>query len=219
MVEETNYPSGEFSDFESELYALVHTIINANSKFEQGVINNNFFRKTVKNAINELLKFNIELEKREIELASLLKKMGIALHYFKAIEIINRLSSLEFSTKKLSQDKSFFSQEINPDVLELPGITLEITSSFITLMDVLKLKGFNDNELINNLFKELIKNLKKFPGLDNLLLNIEAVHRHASKFQNYEERDNNFSELIVDEIYNEFIEFQKMLNLKPLRKQ
>jgi len=219
MVEENNFDTGEFSDFKSELYALVHTIINANSKFEQGVINNNFFRKTVKNAINELVRFNIELEKREIELASLLKKMGISPHYFKAIEIINRLSSLEFSTEKLSQDKSTFSQEINPDVLELPGITLEITSSFITLMDVLKLKGFNDIELVDNQFKELMRNLKKFPGLDDLLLNIESIHRHASKFENYEERESNFNELIVDEIYNEYIEFQKMLNLKPLRKQ
>jgi hypothetical protein len=214
MIDENNFETSE-----SDLYALVHTIINANTKFEQGVINNSFFKKTVKNAINELLRFNIELEKRDIELASLLKKMGISPHYFKAIEIINRLSSLEFSTEKLSQDKSTFSQEINPDVLELPGITLEITSSFITLMDVLKLKGFNDNELVDNLFRDLIRNLKKFPGLNDLLLNIESIHRHASKFQNYEERESNFSELIVDEIYNEFIEFQKMLNLKPLRKQ
>jgi hypothetical protein len=170
MIDENNFETSE-----SDLYALVHTIINANTKFEQGVINNSFFKKTVKNAINELLRFNIELEKRDIELASLLKKMGISPHYFKAIEIINRLSSLEFSTEKLSQDKSTFSQEINPDVLELPGITLEITSSFITLMDVLKLKGFNDNELVDNLFRDLIRNLKKFPGLNDLLLNIESI--------------------------------------------
>jgi hypothetical protein len=219
MVEENNLGTGEFSDFESELYALVQTIINANSKFEKGVINNNFFRKTVKNAINQLLSFNFELEKREIELASLLKKMGISHHYFKAIEIINRLSSLESSNEKISQDKSSFSQELNPDVLELPGITLEITSSFITLMDVLKLRGFNDYELIDNLFKELIKNLERFPGLDDLLLNIETIQNNALKSKNYEERDDNFDELIVDDIYSEFTEFQKLLNLRPLRKQ
>ncbi|MHA2048581.1 MAG: hypothetical protein ACW986_03115 [Promethearchaeota archaeon] len=219
MVEENNFGTEEFSDFKSELYALVQTIINANSKFEQGTINNNFFRKTVKNAIKELLKFNIELEKREIELANLLKKMGISPHYFKAIEIINKLSSLEFSSEQISHEKSTFSQEINPDVLELPGITLEITSSFITLMDMLKLKGFQDDELIDKLFKELIKNLKRFPGLNDLLLRIEVIQNHALMFETYEERTGNFNEIIVDEIYNEFIEFQKMLNLKPIRKQ
>ena len=219
MVEENKFDAEELSDFESELYALVHTIINANSKFEQGTINNNFFKKTVKNAIKELLKFNFDLEKREIELSHLLKKMEISSHYYKAIGIINKLSSLEFSNESTSYIQPTFSKEISLDVLELPGISLEITSSFITLMDMLKLKGFKEIELIDNLFKNLIKNVRRFPGLDELLIKIEAVYNHALTYDNLEEKADNYSEIIVDEIYHIFNEFQKMLNLKPIRKQ
>ena len=209
-------------DIESDLYALINTILNAYEKFEEGVINDHFFRRTVKNAINELLKFNFYLNEEEIDLSLLLKKMNFAEQYYTAIGIINKLSSLEISLNAKGdaiKDRPTVSEKMSSTVLELPGITLEITSSFITLMDALKLKAFKERELIDNLFTELIKNLKKFPGLDNLRRNIKNIYKSVFSNTNTGEGDTKSSEEIVDEIYQVFKEFHGKLNLKASAKQ
>jgi hypothetical protein len=214
MVHE-NFSSNK--DIESELYALIHTILNAFEKFEEGVINSNFFRRTVKNAITELLKFNFYLNEEKIDLSLLLKKMNFADQYYNAITIINKLSSLEItlSTDDNSiKDRPTLSEKMRSTVLELPGITLEITSSFITLMDALKLKGFREMELINKLFIELIRNMKKFPGLDKLRREVKKIYESILSKSNYGERGKKSSEIIADEIYQVFNEFQSKLNLK-----
>ncbi|MHA2035280.1 MAG: hypothetical protein ACW98X_02535 [Promethearchaeota archaeon] len=204
-------------DIESDLYALIHTILNAYEKFEEGIINNNFFRRTVKNAINELLTFNIYLNEKKIDLALLLKKMNFTEQYYNAIDIINKLSSLEFSLnpdENVIKEDHTFSENISTTVLELPGITLEITSSFITLMDALKLKGLQESELINNLFTELLKNMKRFPGLDGLRNDVKRIYRRVFSDPNFRENSKSSSEVIVDEIYQVFKKFHSKLNLK-----
>jgi hypothetical protein len=204
-------------DIESELYALIHTILNANEKFEEGVINNNFFRRTVKNAISELLRFNFLLDERKIDLSLLLKKMNFTEQYYRAIGIINKLSSLEFAHNTDDgdiMDQPINSRRISSTVLELPSITLEITSSFITLMDALKLKGLHEIELINTLFRELIKNMKRFPGMDDLRKKIKRVFKYTLSKPKSEYRGKSSSEEIVDEIYQIFKEFQRKLTLK-----
>ena len=204
-------------DIESELYALIHTILNAFEKFEEGVINDNFFRRTVRNTINELLKFNFYLNEEKIDLSLLLKKMNFTEQYYNAIRIINKLSSLELSLKSDEneiEDHTPISEKMSTTVLELPGITLEITSSFITLMDALKLRGLQESELIDNLFTELIKNMKKFPGLDNLHREIKRIYESVFITPKYGEGSNKSSEEIVDEIYQAFMEFHSKLNLK-----
>lgn len=203
-------------DIESELYALIHTILNAFEKFEEGVINDNFFRRTVKNAIKELLRFNFYLNEEKIDLSQLLKKMNFTEQYYNVIRIINNLSSLELSLKADGNEiveRTSISKKMSATLLELPGITLEITSSFITLMDALKLKGLQESELIDNLFTELIKNMKKFPGLDNLHREIKRIYESVFFKSKYGEKGNKSSEEIVDEIYQVFKEFHGKLNL------
>ncbi len=216
MVKE-NFNSNIDSNIESELYALIHTILNANEKFEEGVINNTYFRKTVKNAINELLKFNFILDEKKINLSHLLKKMNFAKQYYKAIGIINRLSSLEFSKSSSENDISDqppISKEMSSTVLELPGITLEITSSFITLMDALKLNGFKERELIEELFRDLVNNMERFPGIDDLIVKIKAIYNRSLSNMLNEDDLNKVKGIIVDEIYQLFKEFQYKLNPK-----
>ncbi|MFW9821740.1 MAG: hypothetical protein ACFFE4_02320 [Candidatus Thorarchaeota archaeon] len=196
-------------DIESELYALINTVLNADEKFEEGIINANFFRRTVKNAIKELLEFNIFLKEEKVDLSQLLKKMNFTEQYYNAISIINGLSK---GDNKITP--SHFKDKISPVVLELPGITLEITSSFITLMDALKLKGFKEKELIDNLFIELITNLKKFPGLDNLRRDIKIIYGNCLPKPQYEVENIKSSEDVVDEIYHVFKQFHRKLNLK-----
>lgn len=221
-MEEDNFNSEKESDKESELYALIHTILNAYEKFQEGSINDNFFRKTVKNTINDLLKFNFYLDEKKIDLSLLLKKMNFTDKYYEAIRIINKFSSLYPSDGAPEEDlleQHLISKEMSPTVLELPRITLEITSSFITLMDALKLKGFKESGLITKLFKELIKNIKKFPGIDDLLIKTKEIYKRTLTYTYNTERVDNFSEIIVEELYQIFKQFQSKLNLKQQVKQ
>jgi hypothetical protein len=204
-------------DTESELYALINTILNAYEKFEEGIINTTFFRRTVKNAINELLKFNFYLNEEKIDLSRLLKKMNFTKQYYSAISIINKLSSRELSLKsegRVIENNTTPPNTLSAIALELPGITLEITSSFITLMDALKLKGLQESELIDNLFTELVKNMKKFPGLDSLIQEIKGIYELEFSKSNYQEEGNKTVEEIGDEIYQVFKKFQSRLNMK-----
>ncbi|MFX1455801.1 MAG: hypothetical protein ACFFDB_10550 [Promethearchaeota archaeon] len=196
-------------NLESELYALINTILNAYEKFEEGTINANFFRRTVKNAINELLEFNIFLKEENVDLSQLLKKMNFMEQYYNVIGIINGISE---GYDKISQRPS--TEKLSPIVLELPGITLKITSSFITLMDALKLKGFQEKELIDNLFIELITSMKKFPGLDNLRKEIKRIYGNCFPKSQYELGNMKSSEDVVDEIYHVYKEFHTKLNLR-----
>lgn len=217
MVEENNFQSEDKLDIESELFALINTILNAYEKFNEGVIKDNFFEKKVRNTINDLVKFNIYLDERKIKLSELLKKMNFVEKYYKAIEIINRLSALEFSGVSSEESMSEEPQEskvLSSTVLELPGITLEITSAFITLMDVLKLKKFHEIELVDKLFNDLSNSLKKFPGMDDLRGKVKSIHKRTLAKYQVIENVNFFIEEIVDDLYQTFKEFQNKLNLK-----
>ena len=217
MVEENNFRSEKESDIESELYALVNTILNAYEKYKNGAIKEFFFHKKVRNTINELLKFNIYLDENDIDLSALLKKMNITNQYFTTIDIINQMSALEFPntfSERDGKEQSRSSKDLSSTVLELPAITLEITSAFITLMDALKLKGFQEIELVDNLFKDLNKSLKKFPGMDNLLTKVKRIHKRTLTKSHNIDKAKRLIEEIVDEIYQIFIEFQNKLNLK-----
>jgi hypothetical protein len=221
MVED-NFNSEKESKNESELYALIHTILNAYEKFREGSINSIFFQKTVKNTINDLMKFNFYLDEKKIDLSLLLKKMNLTGKYYEVIRIINSISSIDLSNAAPGEDQSeqpLISKEINPAILELPRITLEITSSFITLMDALKLKGLKDSELITNLFKQLIKNIKKFPGIDDLLEKTKEIYKRSLVDSIDIERVDNLSEIVVDEIYQIFKQFQYKLDIKQHGKQ
>ncbi len=217
MAEDNNLNTKTISKIESELFALINTILNLHSKYQEGSIADNFFLKAIRTAIKDLLKFNFYLNEKNIILSKLLKKMNFTQEYYGVIEIINEISSLEFSSESIksqTENNVQFPNKMKSAVLELPRITLEITSSFITLMDALKLKGFKESELINKLFKDLKNNLKKFPGIDDLQIKIEKIHNRVLSNSFNLETSNRFSEIMVDEVYQVFKEFQIKLNLK-----
>jgi hypothetical protein len=222
MVEENNIHPGTKLDIESELFALINTILNAYEKFKEGVIKDTYFQKKVRKTISDLVKFNINLDENKIKLSNLLKKMNFFSQYYKAIEIINKVSAIEYSgeiNEQFRSEVSHDSVKINSNVLELPGITLEITSTFITLMDALKLKGFQEIELVEKLFNDLNNSLKRFPGVDGLRKKVKSINKYMlSKYQNIEDV-NTLIEKIVDDLYQTFKEFQNKLNLKAYVKQ
>ena len=59
MPEERRDNSDYRSEIESELFALINTVINLYNKYQNGDLKDNFFQKSIKNCMNELLKINI----------------------------------------------------------------------------------------------------------------------------------------------------------------
>ncbi|MHA1292497.1 MAG: hypothetical protein ACTSQJ_07505 [Promethearchaeota archaeon] len=125
-------------------------------KYDKGNINHNFYKKAIKNAMKNLIKINFFLKENNIFLPDLLKKMNITEKYRTAIDIFNKISSFN-SLKQLPKNENHGKDNLNgklkSSIFELPGITSEITASFITLMDALKLEGFKKITLFLNYLK------------------------------------------------------------------
>jgi hypothetical protein len=132
--------------------------------------------------------------------------MDFTEEYNSAIDIINRVSSLNISEDSISSKNHIF--------LELPGITSEITTSFITLMDALTLEGLTKNDLIINLFEELTANLSKFPGLDDILIRVDSVQKKALNRNNQLFSNKQLKEILIEDLYQIFKDFQTKLGLK-----
>jgi len=218
MADNYNFDNTSEALLESELFSLVNTILNIYEKYQNGIVKEIFFQKALKNAINNLVKFNLQLDKKNIPLSKLLKKMNFVNEYYSIIEIINEFSSLDFPNvpkeDKSDQKSQRISDKMRSIVLELPGITLEITSSFITLMDALKLEGFTNNELLDDLFINLKKNLKLFPGMEDILIQVDKIHERIVHYSSTINKNNKLSEIMVDDIYQLYKEFQNKLSIK-----
>jgi hypothetical protein len=192
---------------ESELFALVKSITNLNSKYQRGIVNDNFFRKALKSAMINFLKINFTMKEKHLHLPNLLKRMNLSEEYNSVLELINRVSTLDFSNNQRTTKNYTF--------LELPGITSEITSSFITLMDALTLEGMTKKELIFNLFDELTHNIGNFPGLDEISYKIKHLQKDVLNQIERLTTDTKLREELIDNLYQTFKEFQNKLNLKP----
>ncbi len=197
-------------DLESEIFAIVETIINLQMKYQNGDISDTFFQKTINNTYKEILKFHFKLKEKELLLSDVIDNMNIKNKYQKALDILTHeiisSSSGDISPSQITQKGS--------SVLALPGITLEITSAFITIMDILKLGTFNDTSLLQEIFEELIGNVKKFPGLEYIKTKILRLRDDLLKNKEKIVNDDIYREDIGKELYLLFTEFHDKLNLK-----
>ena len=213
---ENNYK--HISEIESELYALVISIINLYKKYQEGTLNHNFYEKSIHNAMKGLLKINLYFNERDIPLITILNKMNFIEEYNHAVKIFKEVSAVN-STEELveirKEKQSNFNNNMQFSLLELPGITSEITSSLITLMDALKLDGLKNSELILKLFKDLKQNIIKFPGLEEMQFKINEIYNHVNNNPHKLIEDKRFRNIIVDKLYHIFKEFQHKLTLKP----
>ena len=203
--------SEKIKDIESELYALVNSISNLNNKYRTGIINDYFFRKAISSAMNNLLNLNFAIKKNSLMLSSVLKNMGFFNQYYKAINIINEISTL--NGKNDEELNILPKKRMSSTILELPGITSEITSAFITLMDALKLEGFRNRALILNLFEDLKLSLEKFPGIEDITLKVKKIYSHCITNQETLIQHQKYREKVVDHLYLVFKEFQSKLHL------
>ena len=195
------------SKVESEIYAIIKTVLNLAQKHQSGSLKDNFFYKSIKNAMNNLLTINISLSKHNLILSEMLKNMNYTDEYYEAIDIINTISPLEFPAEK-------YSKSVSSSFLEIPKLTSEITSSFITLMDALKLNDFHDEDLILNLFTDLKNQIDKFPGLELSKIKLQKIHQEYKDNHQRINTNKNYRDLIADELYALFNDFKRKLNLE-----
>jgi len=195
------------SELESELFAIVNTIISLDQKYQTGNLKESFYQRSIKSAMNDLLKINLSLNKNNIELSKLLANMSITDNYYKAIDIINKISLLNFSTNQ-------FSKTTSSSILEIPRISSEITSSFITVMDALKLETFDNNEILFDLFKNLKKNFDRFPGLELSKVKLTKIYEEFLKNGEKNVTNQKYRDSIADDLYVVFKEFKEKLNLE-----
>ncbi|MBY9018432.1 MAG: hypothetical protein KGD66_06330 [Candidatus Lokiarchaeota archaeon] len=195
-------------DLESEIFAIVETIINLQMRYQNGDISNTFFQKTINNTYKEILKFHFKLKEKELLLSDILDKMNLKNKYQKVLDILTHgmEPSGDISSTQITQKGS--------SVLALPGITLEITSAFITLMDILKLGSFNDTSLLQEIFEDLIGNINKFPGLEYIKVKILRLREDLLKAKEKIVNDDIYREDVGKELYLLFTEFHDKLNLK-----
>jgi len=197
-------------DLESEIFVIVETIINLQMKYQNGDISDTFFQKTINNTYKEILKFHFKLKEKELLFSDVIDNMNIKNKYQKALDILTHgiisSSSGDIYPSQITQKGS--------SVLALPGITLEITSAFITIMDILKLGTFNDTSLLQEIFEELIGNVKKFPGLEYIKTKILRLRDDLLKNKEKIVNDDIYREDIGKELYLLFTEFHDKLNLK-----
>ena len=203
MDQENKKISLNISEIESELFSILKTISTLNEKYREGSVSEIFFQKSLKNAINNLLSIKIFLKQEKIFFSDYIKQINLVEEYNDAISIINKLSSLDFSVDPSERTKTL--------ILELPGITSEITSSFITLMDALKLDGLRDNDLIIKLFTELKNNLRKFPGLEVIKHKINEISEVTLRDVDDLVKNYNLDD-ITDELYSVYQEFQNKIS-------
>ncbi len=214
MVENTD----NTLDIQSELYALANSIIKLHDQYRKGTINHDFYQKALKNSMNNLIRINFHLKERNIILTKLLKKMNFSEQYYKAIDIINQKDTDLSSDRDLDSEnntQASFIRKTKSPLLELPAITSEITSAFITLMDALKLEGIKGSDFISQLFNDLISHLEKFPGLEVILSRVKKVNHNFHNNPFKKDDTYKFKQQTVDDLYEIFKEFQAKLDFKP----
>ncbi|MBY9019466.1 MAG: hypothetical protein KGD67_00305 [Candidatus Lokiarchaeota archaeon] len=195
------------SKLESEIYAVIKTILNLAQKYQNGSLKDNFFQKSIKSATNDLLTINISLGKYNLALSEILKSMNYGDDYYRAIDIINKISPLDFPVE-------IYSKSVSSSFLEIPKISSEITSSFITLMDALKLNDFHDEDLIFGLFNDLKNQFDKFPGLELSKVKLQKIFQEYKHNHRKLGTNKNYRDLIAEEIYALYNEFKRKLNLE-----
>lgn len=201
-------------EIESELYSLVKTLTKVHNKYRLGEIQENFYLKSIKTSIRDLIQFNFDLQDKNVQLQDFLKKMDISDDYDMIINIINNVANLKANPKgeHLVESRNA-TQKIQQAVLQLPGLSTEITTAFITLMDALKLGDIASGKLLKKLFSDLLTSLYKFPGLENVANSIENLSKQISGLEDNEIQNNHEQDALAEEIYSVFNEFKNKLNL------
>ena len=201
------------TEIESELYAITHTIINLSERYEKGDVKEQFFQKSIKKVVDDLLKVHFKLREQNLILSEILEQSNLTFKYYQALDIINKVSSLNFADTP-SHQESRYSKTLSSSYLELPKITSKITSSFITILDIFKLDIIDDLNMLDKFFDDLLINVRKFPGLEKLELKLNKLYQYLKQNKSKIIANKNFRTLMEEDLYTLFKEFQNNLNIQ-----
>jgi hypothetical protein len=186
----------------SEVFAVIRTIENLNSKYNKGLISDLFYAKSIKNTYSELLEINFKIKEIGYSLSDVLNEMKYMNEYQNAIEILNNI--------QFQESKYGFSRF---SILELPGLALEIASSLITLMDMLKLGIIENLDLIDKSLDELTSLFQRFPGLEKIREKLVFIREEINENKDQLTNNNKYRDHIGDKLYSLYKEFQSILNV------
>lgn len=199
-------------DLESEIFAIIKTVENLYEKYQLGSIKEDFFQKSIRKALKGLLEFNALLHEKNMILSQLLKEINLVQEYDKVLNIINKAMIVNVSYENY---QPFYrnQQEVKRRFFNLPKLTLEITSTFITMIDALKLGVDRDMKFILKLFSKLMIELDKFPGLTALKYKLNKMHENLILNQRELKINQKYREDVAEELYSLYKEFQANLDL------
>ena len=145
-------------------------------------------------------------------LSQLLKEINLVQEYDKVLNIINEAMIVNVSYENY---QPFYrnQQEVKRRFFNLPKLTLEITSTFITMIDALKLGVDRDMKFILKLFSKLMIELDKFPGLTALKYKLNKMHENLILNQRELKINQKYREDVAEELYSLYKEFQANLDL------
>lgn len=211
-----NFQKKSVSQLESELFANISIINKLYERYQRGQLNADFFQKSFKNAVYELLKIKIALKEKNILLSTIIKENEYIGQYNKAMHVIDKVSELNLAKTSYNSDinDNRYASILKSSILHLPNLTSGITSNFITLMDAIKLEISVGESFILNLFQELIEQTRTFPGLTNISQKLRKIYSHVSKNIETLKNNHNYQEKVVNHIYDLFKQFQYLLSLK-----
>jgi len=171
-------------------------------KYNNGLISDTFYAKSIKNAYRELLNIHFKIRENGLDISDILNQMKYTKEYRNALEMLNIIQ-----TQGIEDELS------KPSMLELPRMALEIASSLITIMDILKLGVIENPDLINKSFDELTVLFEKFPGLEKISDQFSVLRRDIIENKSELLKNNKYRDYIGDKLYSLYEEFRQKLNL------
>lgn len=216
-----NYNHKSIQAIESELYAIISTLNKLYEKYQKGIVSKDFFQKSFKALIFDFIDIKISLKENGIHLSDIIKEREFIEEYNKAIIVIDKISKVDLTKKLLTireNNKLNSNDIVESSFLNLPGITSEITSYFITLRDAIKLDISVGNYFILGLFKNLKKQLSKFPGFEDLTKKIDKLYEHLTLNINTFRENELYRDKLGVHLNNIFKEFQDIMDLQLEKK-
>ena len=189
-------PNPSRLDLESQLFGILKTLKTIHQDVQRGKISYPLYCSTIRQKIKDLMIVELTFQAKGLELKKILEDMMISEEFFQLIPQIHDFISLqERSSSLITSDNTELTEyetnlrdvttaqnqtamignvPINP--ILLASLASEITANFITIFDFFKLE-MDDSHMLQDNFQRLLDALEKFPGMDELFLDVKKTIR------------------------------------------
>lgn len=196
----------------AELFAIIQTANFLKTRFDQGIVDSNFYIRRMKFFYTQIMDLQAELTASNTSLMEILDGLNLEGNIRSIITVIS--STMDYQFNALAQQ-----WELDP--YQLAAASTQVTSDFITLLDYLHIaEDFNEgfvHELLENLITHL-QQIHTFKPFSEHLLQLQEQLSHY--FQDFELRSDSTVDQVrkcysqIEEIiYTAFQDFKKYLHL------